>query len=334
MTHWDLFSGIGGCALAANRCGYDTIAFCEHDEFCKRVLRKHWPTVRIFGDIHDLDGTQFRGVRLLTGGFPCQPYSNAGLKRGADDHRAIWPQMLRIITEARPSYVLGENVAGIVNMELDDVLSALESQGYATQAFIIPACAVDAKHRRDRVWILGADTMANPASGELDGGTNKPGGGTQGGIAFDGSGDALADPDESMRQRQHPSQGSGQSGEQSQGRDDIAGDGEALADPNCGGRTSSKHTRGGTTKDCGGKENTVTGDCALADPNDPRRTQQRPAKPARTQLKTPQRPSEWAIEPNICRMAHGIPNRVHRLRGLGNSIVSQVAEEIIRAIPE
>ena len=230
MTHLDLFSGIGGFALAANRCGYDTIAFCEHDEFCKRVLRKHWPTVRIFGDIHDLDGTQFKGVRLLTGGFPCQPYSNAGLKRGADDHRAIWPQMLRIITEARPSFVLGENVAGIVNMELDDVLSALESQAYATQAFIIPACAVDAKHRRDRVWILGADE--------------------------------------------------------------------------------------------------------LADPNDPRRTQQRPAKPARQTVKTIKRRSEWAIEPNICRMAHGIHNRVHRLWGLGNSIVSQVAEEIIRAIPE
>ena len=181
---------------------------------------------------------------------------------------------------------------------------------------------------------LGPTQWQTPQVANSTGGQTSRGGGTQGGIAFDGSGEALADPDESMRQRQHPSQGSGQSGEQSQGRDDIAGDGEALADPNCGGRTSSKHTRGGTTKDCGGKENTVTGDCALADPNDPRRTQQRPAKPARTQLKTPQRPSEWAIEPNICRMAHGIPNRVHRLRGLGNSIVSQVAEEIIRAIPE
>lgn len=299
MTHLDLFSGIGGFALAANRCGYETIAFCEHDEFCKRVLRKHWPTVPIFDDVHDFDGTQFKGVRLLTGGFPCQPYSNAGLKRGTDDNRAIWPQMLRVITEARPSYVLGENVAGIINMELDDVLSSLEAQDYSTQAFIVPACAVDAKHRRDRVWILGADTMANPASGELEGRANKPGGKSQRGVAFDGTSEALANTDESMRQRQHASQGSGQSGEQSQKRNDIAGDGEALADT-----------------------------------DDPRRTQQRPAKPARTQLETTQRGSQWGIEPNICRVAYGIPNRVHRLRGLGNAIVSQVAEEIIRAIPE
>ena len=265
MTHLDLFSGIGGFALAANRCGYETIAFCEHDEFCKRVLRKHWPTVSIFGDIHDLDGTQFKGVRLLTGGFPCQPYSNAGLKRGADDDRAIWPQMLRIIAEARPSYVLGENVAGIINMELDDVLFALEAQDYATQAFIVPACAVDAKHRRDRVWILGADTMANPASGELDGGTNKPGGESQRGVAFDGTGEALADAVSKRGRGRNP---------QRENATDV------------------------------GQPSSIEGKWS------------------------------WNPDTDVCRVANGIPNRVHRLRGLGNAIVSQVAEEIIRAIPE
>ena len=302
MTHLVLFSGIGGFALAANRCGYETIAFCEHDEFCKRVLRKHWPTVPIFDDVHDFDGTQFKGVRLLTGGFPCQPYSNAGLKRGADDDRAIWPQMLRIITETRPSYVLGENVAGIVNMELDDVLSALEAQDYATQAFIVPACAVDAKHRRDRVWILGADTMADSASGELEWRANKPGGKSQRGVAFDGTSEALANTDESMRQRQHASQGSGQSGEQSQKRNHIAGDGEALAD------TVSKRGRSGNPE----RENAT-------DVGQPSSIE-----------------GKWCWNPDtdVCRVAYGIPNRVHRLRGLGNAIVSQVAEEIIRAIPE
>lgn len=233
MTHLDLFSGIGGFALAANRCGYETVAFVERDEFCKRVLRKHWPTVPIFDDIRDFDGTQFKGVRLLTGGFPCQPYSNAGLKLGSGDDRATWAEMLRVIEESRPSFVLGENVAGIVNMELDDVLASLEGAKYATQSFVIPALAVDARHRRDRVWILGADAMADPTS--------------QRGCSR-------------LTQR------------------------EDAADV--------------------GQPSSVAGFW------------------------------QWNSDADVCRTSHGLRNRAHRLRGLGNAIVPQVAEQIIRAIPQ
>ena len=153
-THIDLFSGIGGFALAANWAGYQTEIFCERDEFCQKVLGKHWPTVPIVGDIFDFDGTQHAGADLLTAGIPCQPYSCAGKRLGAEDDRALWPEALRVIREARPRWVVIENVAGFINLALDGVLSDLEAEGYETGAVVLPACAVNAPHRRDRVWIV------------------------------------------------------------------------------------------------------------------------------------------------------------------------------------
>ncbi len=154
LTHLDLFSGIGGFSLAAEACGFRTILFCEIDEFCQRVLKKHWPKTPIIPDIRDINGTEWRGATLLTGGFPCQPFSIAGQRRGKEDDCYLWPEMLRVIKETRPRWVVGENVAGIVRMELDQVLTDLENTGYSTQAIIIPACAKNAPHRRDRVWII------------------------------------------------------------------------------------------------------------------------------------------------------------------------------------
>jgi len=155
MRVLDLFSGIGGFSLGLERAGMETVAFCEVDAFCRQVLAKHWPNVRIHDDVRTLDGNQYRGtVDVVCGGFPCQPFSVAGKRAGKDDDRHLWPEMLRIIREVQPRYVIGENVAGFVNMELDNCLSDLEAIGYACGAFVIPACAVDAQHRRDRVWIL------------------------------------------------------------------------------------------------------------------------------------------------------------------------------------
>lgn len=153
-THIDLFSGIGGFALAANWAGYQTEIFCERDEFCQKVLGKHWPTVPIVGDIFDFDGTQHAGADLLTAGIPCQPYSCAGKRLGAEDDRALWPEALRVIREARPRWVVIENVAGFINLALGGVLSYLEAEGYETGAVVLPSCAVNAPHRRDRVWIV------------------------------------------------------------------------------------------------------------------------------------------------------------------------------------
>lgn len=154
FTHLDLFSGIGGFALAVRWLGGKTVAFCDTDPFSQSVLRKNFPGVPIHDDIHTLRGDAYGPVDLVTGGFPCQPYSIAGQRRGAADDRALWPEMRRVIDEAQPRYVLGENVTGIISMELDTVLSDLEADGYAAWAVVVPAVAVDAPHRRDRVWIM------------------------------------------------------------------------------------------------------------------------------------------------------------------------------------
>ena len=154
LTHIDLFSGIGGFALAAGWSGFRTVAFCEKDKYCRRVLKRHWPNVRMVEDIHEFDATEFSNSTLLTGGYPCQPFSRAGKRRGRSDDRYLWPQMFRIVSEARPSWIIAENVTGIVSMELDRMLSDLESQGYQALTLDIPACAVDAPHQRQRIWIM------------------------------------------------------------------------------------------------------------------------------------------------------------------------------------
>ena len=166
----DLFSGIGGFSLGLKRAGMETIGFCEIDPFCRKVLTKHWPDVPIHTDIRGLDGKDYKGrAEIICGGFPCQPFSQAGKRRGTEDDRHLWPEMLRVISEDRPTWVIGENVIGFVKMELDSVLSDLEREGYQTRAFIIPACGVDAPHKRDRVWII---AHAN-GEGESDGPINE-----------------------------------------------------------------------------------------------------------------------------------------------------------------
>ena len=226
-THLDLFSGIGGFALAAKWNGYRTVGFCDNEPYAQAVLKKHWPEVPCHKDIREVRGELYAGVTLLTGGFPCQPFSVAGKQRGKDDDRYLWPEMLRIIQEARPTWIIGENVAGIVNLALDQVCADLEDQGYEVEPIIIPACSVDAPHRRNRVWIV-----ANS--------NNK---GSQG---YWGSKEC-----------------------------------------------SDKFIIG---KSCSSKQ------------------------------------EEWISEPRVGRVAHGIPNRVVRLKALGNAIVPQVASEIIRCI--
>jgi DNA (cytosine-5)-methyltransferase 1 len=234
-THLDLFSGIGGFALAAKWNGYRTVGFCDNEPYAQAVLKKHWPEVPCHKDIREVRGDLYAGVTLLTGGFPCQPFSVAGKQRGKDDNRYLWPEMCRVIREARPAWIIGENVAGIVNLALDTVCADLEAEGYEVEPIIIPACAVDAPHKRDRIWIV-ANAEQQGRQGRIQGWENQEREGFE-----------------------------------------------------------------GHTGCCG----TTQGES---------------------------RQAVWTTEPNVGRLAHGVPNRVAKLRGLGNAIVPQVASEIIRNI--
>lgn len=183
LTHASLFSGIGGAEIAAERAGWQNLFHCEINPFCRRVLEYHYPNSKSYDNITETDFTPWRGkVTVLTGGFPCQPFSLAGRRKGADDDRYLWPQMLRAIREIQPAWVVGENVNGIRSMvqsreetemasggmlfrenhlirarerfTFEEICGSLEREGYSVQAFVIPACAVGAPHRRDRVWFV------------------------------------------------------------------------------------------------------------------------------------------------------------------------------------
>jgi DNA (cytosine-5)-methyltransferase 1 len=158
----DICSGIGGFSLGLEATGgFDTVAFCEFDDFCCKVLNKHWPNVPIYKDLKEIGNDPERIIQefdLICGGIPCQPFSLAGKQKGKEDDRHLWPYMYAIVKSKKPTWVIVENVGGFVNVALDDVCLDLETQGYATQSFIIPACSVEAPHKRDRIWILGKYT--------------------------------------------------------------------------------------------------------------------------------------------------------------------------------
>ncbi len=264
----DLFSGIGGFSLGLERAGpFRTVAFCEQDKFCQAVLRKHWPDTPIYDDVKTIDTDRLGRIDLVCGGFPCQPFSVAGKQRGAEDDRDLWPEMLRIIETVQSRWAIGENVRGFVNdrMGLQRSLSDLESIGYSAVPFIIPACSVDAPHRRDRVWIVAHRTSMGRQAGAAQAGWQKGDGALRPSCAKD-----VADADRQRLQRQRTN------GSQ-EGRQEPPKRPAGL----CNGTASAER---------------------------------------------------WATEPSVGRVAHGIRNRAHRLKALGNAVVPQVVTQIGKAI--
>ena len=295
MKFLSLFAGIGGFDLGLERAGMQCVGQVEYNPFCQSVLKHHWPHVKLVGDIHDVTADSFGAVDLICGGFPCQPFSVAGKQRGTSDDRYLWPEMLRVIQAYRPAWVLGENVAGIVNMELDNVLSDLEREGYKTQAFIIPACAVDAKHERKRVWIVGhapgrenngreSGVMAE-AEGCRRSFDNAVDFASQNVPDTNGSGFGERRRPESIQPEQHTAQ--------------------------CAGKDVSYSVNNGHDREEGNE-----------------------AEPGSNESNNRvfERGYTWEPEPGLGRVANGVPGRVDRLRSLGNAVVPQVVETIGRAI--
>jgi len=261
MKVGSLFSGIGGLELGLERAGMEVVWQVEIDDFCNRVLEKHWPDVKRYRDVREVGKHNLEPVDLICGGFPCQPVSQAGEKRAQEDDRWLWPEFARIVRELGPNFVLVENVPGLLARGMGDVLRDLAALRYDAGWESIPASAVGAPHRRDRVWILAHTEIITERTRLCAGGPTWEWGRR---FSHGGGKKVLANP----------------TGERLEGWDN----GSKGVHPGC--------------------------------------VRLLPSRPGE-RLRDP-----WAIEPNVGRVAYGIPNRVDRLRALGNAVVPQVAEWI------
>ena len=347
LTHLSLFSGIGGLDLAAEMAGFQTVGQCEWADYPTKVLEKHWPDVPRWRDIRTLTGESFyektgiRTVDVISGGFPCQPFSVAGKRKGREDDRYLWPEMLRVISELRPAWVVGENVAGIVNMALDQVYSDLENQGYTVQAFIIPACAVDAPHRRDRVCIVGWKRSAcnlfysNSESAEYKNiGKSEKGKQEQprvGGLYTD-----VSDSESIRLQRERP--GGDQIGgarpekAQPKRRCDVLSDADNGRWTLRGNRefSAAQETSGRWANYGGGAQEHVTGERRSAQPG----LGGVADGDSRWLDRGMSAPGYWMPEPDISRLTTKREHRKDRLRCLGNAVVPQQFYSIFQAIAD
>jgi len=287
MKAISLFSGIGGDTLATQWAGFKTIQFVENDLFCQKILKKHWPGVPIWGDIDGFKAEQYRGqIALVHGGDPCQPNSLAGKRRGTEDDRYKWPKMFRIISECQPTWVVSENPPGRLTMDFHEVLSDLESQGYETRSFVIPACAVNAPHKRERLYVI-ANNYSHRQS-ELQRGIKE-------------------------------------------GRRRTSNSSRPIVTDNY-----SRHSQA-ENKICTGRDAFINGNRTIA--NTASKGFQRICQSKQPeQLFYAERgdwQKHWAeVATSLCGMDDGLPNRVARLKALGNAQVPQQVYPIYKAIVE
>lgn len=306
LTHLSLFSGIGGLDLAAEWAGFTTVGQCELSDYPTAVLEKHWPDVPRWRDIRTLTKEGFyertgglRTVDIISGGFPCQPFSVAGKQRGREDERFLWPEMLRVIRELRPHCVVGENVPGIIKIAARQVVEDLERAGYHVVVFNFEAAAVGAWHRRARCFF----------------------------IACAGRGDLVADSMHSGRIHREieigATAGNGETLTQSAGRDTALSDAEGLGKQ--GDRTDGEPERG--ARSAMEKPEGLRAVCDTLPGRrdwDARRRESQELADGRL----------WATEPGVGRVVDGLPFRVERIRALGNAVVPQQAYPIFRALAE
>jgi len=284
MNHLDLFSGIGGFSLGLEKVGFKTIAFCEREEYCRMLLQKHWKGVKIYNDIKKLEAKDIKEpVDILTGGFPCQPYSVAGKQKGTNDDRYLWPEMFRVIKEVKPTFIVAENVRGLINIQdgmvFETVCSDLESEGFEIQTFIIPAAGVGAPHKRERVWIVGYSKYNGSLTSKIERRDNK-------------INDRAEEGENTTLQPERTSRS-----------------GNNVTMENSGCELYERSSIRGKDEDETRKEIT----------NQHQRS-------SSTSWRS------WEFEPDVGRVANGVPGRAHRLRGLGNAIIPKIAEEIGRSI--
>ena len=271
----DLFSGIGGFSLGLEATGgFETIAFCEIAEYPRRVLKKHWPKIKCYPDIKKLTYAQlkkdgYEKIDVIVGGYPCQGESGAGRQKGLEDPRWLWPEFVRLISECRPTWVIGENVAGHIKQNLDTVLSDLESEGYSARTFSISASSVGANHKRERVWIV-ANTRCPLRKGSEFGETNE---------------NEIREEDANLIKRPSETPPS-----------NVA------------------HAYAGNVERGCKRQWTI------------RKKHQEERLPGDTphRGKTPRGFGLWDIEPDVGRVANGIPHRVDRLKCLGNSLIPHI----------
>ena len=325
MNHLDLFSGIGGFSLALEKVGFKTIAFCENDPYCRLLLQKHWKGVTIHNDIKKLEAKDIKEpIDILTGGFPCQPYSVAGKQKGTDDNRYLWPDMFRIIKEVKPTFVIAENVRGIINIQdgmvFETVCSDLEAEGFEVQSFVIPFAGVNAPHKRERVWIVGYSkhngsltTKIKRRNNKIDDRTTK---GKNTSIEPERtSGSRDNEIMENSRRKLHEGASFGEKNE-----DEIRKENANKFERSSGESTFDV----ANTK----SEQSDTDD----NRQESREVSEQKQIESRGGRSWTLREASWSSEPDVGRVANGIPGRAYRLRGLGNAVVPKIPEEIGKAI--
>jgi len=316
LTVGSLFAGIGGFDLGFERAGFKTLWQVEIDPYCRRVLERHFPHAERFADVRECGRHNLKSVDVITGGFPCQDISNAGKRAGIEGERfGLWTEMRRVICEVRPQFVVVENVAALLGRGIERVLGDLAESGYDAEWDCIPASAFGAPHQRDRVWILAYAEHDRIGRRQQQ----QKGGKSSGNVA---DADAIREQ-QSQRNKQQKRRRSSDRGQMADAARTKTRSRSSEINQGAGANaTIGSRERGSSVPD------TSESRLSLSEQKAIQRSRGREKGRAIAEC------DWWTVEPNMGRVAHGVPARVDRLKGLGNALVPQIAEWIARRIVE